>query len=257
MKNEKSTEIKVVKLEEGSADVCVVGTSPLLFNSMSAKALRDLLAPKPKKNKAEKESTLKHDPFEEFRSSIYQFDDPKSQTLLALPAPAFKSALSDVALDMPGDARKAQIARLTWVEGYIVPVWGVPLICCAGVRLQDMARTPDVRTRAVCLQWASRFTIRYATNMLKETTLANLLVGAGRLRGVGDFRPQKGKGSFGQFKIVSPKDPEFVALQKFGRKAQEVAMREPEPWDGLAPTAELLRYFADEKQRRGFNDKAA
>jgi len=252
------TAIEVVRLEEAYIDVCVIGTTPLLFNSMSAKAQRELLLPSGKKSAADKASKLKHDPVEEFRASIYASRDPQSPTLLEMPSPAFKSALADVALDMPGDGvNKSKIARLTWVEGYRVPVWGVPLLCMAGVRMANMERTPDIRTRAVVLEWASRFRIHFASTMVKEQAVVNLLAAAGRLRGVGDFRPQKGKGSFGQFEIVGPKDPRFVALLKMGRKAQEQAMANPVPWDGLADTTELLTWFAAESTKRGWKNVAA
>lgn len=258
-KSEKvETAIEVVRLEESHIDVCVVGTTPLLFNSMSAKAIRVLLMPSGKKSAAEKAANLKHDPVEEFRSSIYASRDADSPTLLELPAPAFKSALADVALDMPGDGvNKAKIARLTWVEGYRVPVWGKPLLCMGGVRLQDINHTPDIRTRAVVLEWASRFRINFAATMVKEQAVINLLAAAGRLRGVGDFRPQKGKGSFGQFEIVGPKDPRFAALLKQGRKVQVDAMAHPEPWDGLTDTTELLTWFAAEAAKRGWKNVAA
>lgn len=241
-------EINVLRVNEGSVEFCVLGTTPLILNRMSEKAKRELLLPR-KKTAADKAANLKHDPFAEFRASAYLAGGDQVPTRLLTVASAFKKALSSAALDIPG-AAKAQIARLTWVQGDYLCVYGLPRLFMAVVRSADMNRTPDVRTRAIVPAWAARLTIAYATPMLREQAVANLLAAAGIMRGVGDWRPEKGAGSYGKFELVSEDDPRFLEVLRMGREAQDEALAHPEPYD--AESAEMLTWFTDEAERRGF-----
>lgn len=242
--------IQVMEVKRGRVTFCVLGTTPLLYHRLAQKAQRELLLPSPKKNRSEKESALKHDPFAEFRGSVHSTSDEKAPTLLTIPALSFKCALSNAAIDIPGSATKAAIGRLSYVETDYLPCWGLPKLHMGIVRMADMARTPDVRTRACLPQWATRLTISYVRPILTEEVIANLLAGAGIMQGVGDFRTQKGKGNFGSFELVEEKDPRFQALLKIGRKQQIAAMENPECYDG--ETAELLSWFSSEAKRREF-----
>ena len=66
-------------------------------------------------------------------------------------------------------------------------------------RSADINKTPDVRTRAFLPEWATEITVRYARPTLSQHDIATLLLNAGMVCGVGDFRQEKGKGSFGTF----------------------------------------------------------
>ena len=113
--------ITVIKVETGSVTCLIRGTSPLIFNRMAEKAKRELLLPKGRKTAADKAQSLKHNPLEEFRASVYRWDNDERSTRLKFPAPAFKGAISTAALEVPG-MKKAQIGRLVWVEGTHVDV---------------------------------------------------------------------------------------------------------------------------------------
>jgi len=63
--------IEVVKIDYRTIDVCILGKSPIILNRMSEKAKRELLMPKGRKSAADKASTLKHNPLEEYRNSPY------------------------------------------------------------------------------------------------------------------------------------------------------------------------------------------
>ncbi len=246
-----SKEIQVLQVERSRVTICVLGLEPLLFNSMNAKARRELLLPSLKKNKTEKATTLKHDPYEEFRNSVYSTKNQKAPTLLTIPATAFKSALRSAAVDIPGDATKASVGRLTFVEGYAVPVWGIPCLRMDAVRMADMARTPDIRTRACLERWACIVSITFISPILTKEVVTNLFAGAGLTQGVGDFRNEKGKGNCGTFELVDEDDPRFVEIIKSGgREAQIAAMKDPAPHDG--ETADLLTWFDSEAKRREF-----
>ena len=244
------TEIDVLKVTHGQLDFCILGSMPLILNRMSEKVLRELLMPKGKKTAADKASSLKHDPMQEFLDSPYIDEDDSAPTYLQHLSSAFKNALKGAALDLPG-ANKSQIGRLTWVNGERVSIYGVPQIFCSVTRSADMNRTPDVRTRAIVPQWAARVSVSFVTPMLREQGVANLLASAGITQGVGDWRPGKGAGTYGQFELVSADDSRFQhVIKNGGREVQKAAMESPEAYD--RETRELLDWFGVESKRRGF-----
>ena len=247
MKKETSTDI--VQIQKGRLTAHVLGTSPLVLNAMSAKVMRGLLLPS-KKNAAEKASTLKHNPPEEYRASAYKTLGDAAPTRIIFPAVAFKAALADTAKDMPG-AAKTQMGRLTYVNGDTVSIYGVPKLLMSVVRSADIQRTPDIRTRAILPQWACEISIDYITPLLKEVVVARLLAAAGVMRGIGDGRPEKGKFAYGQFELVDSDDKRWAEIVKAGgRKAQDRAFTDPEPYD--SESLELLKWWEAEANQRGF-----
>lgn len=242
--------IDIGSIRKSTLEVCVLGTSPIILNRMSEKAMHELLLPRGKKNAAEKASTLKHEPMEEFRASPYVDRDESAPTLLQHLSAAFKKAMSGAALDLPG-ASKAQIGRLVWVEGERVPIWGVPQMLMSVTRSADMNKTPDVRTRAIVPQWATRFKVSFTESLIKTQSVVNLLASAGITQGIGDWRTGKGSGTYGAFEIVGADDARFKTIIKLGgRKAQLAAMESPEAYD--EETRELFAWWRGEVTRRGF-----
>lgn len=245
-----SGEIQIIEINTGTITVAVVGTTPLILNRLAEKAKHELLMPKGKKTSAEKASSLKHDPLAEFRASPTRLRDSDAPTLLALPSTAFKGAMRTAALDLPG-AKKSQIGRLTYIPGEFVGIYGVPEVFSTIVRSADMNRTPDVRTRCIVPKWAALLSITFVKPIMREQAIANLLAAAGITVGVGDFRPEKGAGNYGQFEVVGADDPRLIELMKTGgRDAQTAAMESPEAYDD--DTEELLSWFDVEVRRRGF-----
>jgi len=243
----KSVEIETIQIRQGVLKCYVLGTTPLILNRPSQKVREGLLLPPKRKNRNEKETTLKHDPLEEYRASPYTLADGPS--LLAMPVTAFKSAMRSAAIDMPG-ASKAEIGRLTYLEGEYAPIYGVPLMSMMMVRSADMNRTPDIRTRAIVPAWATRLCVRFTMPMLTDRVVANLLAAAGLIRGVGDFRPEKGAGNFGQFELVDAGDKRLKQIMASGgRAAQTAAMETPAHYD--QETADLFSYWSAEATRRG------
>ena len=241
--------VEILAISTSKVEFAIVGRTPLVLNRMSEKARHELLLPK-KKSAAEKQSTLKHDPLQEYVASAYRSQDDDAPTRLLHLATAFKSAMKSAAIDMPG-AAKAQIGRLTWVEGNYVSIYGVPKLLISVVRNSDMNKTPDIRSRAIVPEWACRISIEFVRPLLREKDVINLLAASGIIRGVGDWRPEKGSGTYGQFELVSANDPRFMKiLKEGGRKAQDEALKNPECYD--TESAEMLAWFTDEATRRGF-----
>jgi hypothetical protein len=250
MATKNDIEIEVPTINQGKITFLVVGVTPLICNRMSQKVLHELLLPKGKKTAADKASSLKHNPIDEFRSSPYTNGEPNSPTLIQHLSSAFKGAIKSAALDMPG-ANKSQIGRLTWVEGERIDIYGVPQLMMAVTRSADMNKTPDVRTRAVIPNWACRVTVSFVKPILREQSIVNLFAAAGVTQGIGDWRPGKGAGTYGQYRLVSEDDPEFLHIVSTGaRAAQEAGMATPVPYDD--ESEEMLAWFEVEANRRGF-----
>lgn len=242
--------IEVLKVSRETLTMYVLSDTPMIMNRMSNKTLTTLLAPKGKKTTVEKQSSLKHDVYEEYRSSPYLSRDDKSPTYIEQLATCFKKAIQGAALDSPG-ANKSQIGRLCWVVGERIAIYGVPKLFMAVTRSADMNKTPDVRTRVILPEWACKLTFEYVTPMLNRTTVANLFAMAGMTQGIGDWRVQKGSGTYGQFHLVDADDKDFLRIIKAGgRAAQMAGMQTPEPYD--SETEELLSWYDVETKRRGF-----
>ena len=245
------TEINVAKINKGIITCHILGTSPIILNRMSEKVRQELLLPKGRKTAADKAGSLKHDPLSEFRSSPYT-NEGDGPTYLQLLSSMFKKAMMTAALDIPG-ARKSQIGRLVYVEGDRVDLFGVPQIFLSVTRSADMNRTPDIRSRAIIPRWAAIIRIAYVKPMINETSVLNLLSAGGITAGIGDWRVEKGSGSYGQYTIVDESNPEFKQLMQEGRDSQVEAMQRPEPYDG--ETKELLGWFETEAWKRGLKPK--
>lgn len=242
----------VIQVDEIRTEVlklCILGTTPLIMNRLAEKARHELLLPGGRKTAADRAATLKHDPLEEFRASPYLMAEDDAPTLLAQMASAFKGAAMTASLDLPG-TRKAQIGRLLWVRNRLVEIYGVPEIFSAITRSADINKTPDVRTRAIVPKWATTIVVEFAVPLLNKRSVINLFAAAGKLSGIGDWRPEKGKGDYGQFVLVDPDNEQFLEIvASGGRAAQEAAMKDPFAHD--TETEELLAWFETEVQARG------
>ena len=248
-KQEDSGIVEVKQVDTKTVTVRIVGTAPLIMNRMSEKARQQLLLGAGKKTAAEKAGQAKHDPLYEFRSAPYRMINEDAPTLLGFPSSAFKAAMETAALETPG-AKKTQIGRLISVPWSNVAVYGEPRIICSVTRSADMAKTPDVRTRAILPEWACEVTCTFVTPTITLPTVVTLLANAGVVSGIGDWRQEKGAGSFGSFRIAQDDDAEFARIkQTGGRSVQEAAMEDPIPFD--EETKELLSWFNVEVRRRG------
>jgi len=246
---DKETEINVVAVERGYITFRLVGTAPLLHNTLSNKAKHELLLPSGRKTDADKKVTLKHVPLDEYNASIYRAK--AGPTLVQHLSSAFRGAMRSAALDLPG-VSKAEIGRLLWVEGDRIDIYGVPLLDMRIVRQAGMNRTPDVRTRCIMREWACSITVSFTRPQLKEQSVGNLLAAAGLYIGIGDYRNEKGAGNYGLFRTVSADDKDWPRIVAGGdRKVQEAAMAAPETFN--EETEELLSWYTDAvKDHRSF-----
>ena len=246
-KAEQSREVQIIAVGQERISVAIVGTMPFICNRVSGKAPGEFLVPAGKKNAAEKSQNVKHDVFQEYRNSPYTLDS--GPTLLAFLATAFKRAMMTAALDMPG-TKKAQIGRLVRVEGERLPLYGVPKLLMSITRCADIARTPDMLTRAILPQWAMLLNITYPTPHLREKSVINLLAAAGLFAGVGDWRTEKGAGNYGSFRLAGSDDAELKQIMATGgRNAQIAAINTPACYDD--ETEALLEWYRSVTAERG------
>lgn len=247
-KSEIGETVTIAEVEQRSMTFNIIGMSPLVPHAMSAGSKISLLYPAPKKNAAEKLTSMKHEPFDEFREAAYQFTDETQGSRLYMPAGSFHAAMASVAIDMVG-AKKSQIGRLTSVLGHKIPIFGIPKIWTTVVRSSDMARTPDIRTLPILPEWACSITVEFIGSLIKAASIVNLLGAAGIIIGIGDGRPEKGKLSMGKFKLVNDSDPDFLRIKKNGGyNAQDSALADPDFYD--LETERLLNRFNEERGKR-------
>jgi hypothetical protein len=227
----------------------ILGLTPLILNRQSEKAKRQLLLPALPTNKAQRTQTLKHDPIEEFRASPYiSKRDPTAPTWLHLPSGMFKKCIAQAALDIPG-ASKAQIGRLVSLQSTVIHVWGIPHMKADMVRQAGIAKTPDVRFRACLPEWATTVTYTYIPSIISPNSIANLVMAAGVICGIGDYRVEKGAGDFGQFRIATDDDDDWHRIVATGGRAvQQAALETPIFYD--EDTQELMEWFDAEIDRR-------
>jgi hypothetical protein len=245
-KSTEATTLHIDALKQGRVKMRIIGNTPMFFNAMSVKAKRSLLLGGGKKTAAEKKE-IKHDPESEFRDSVYKTQF--GPTLLAFPAPGIKNAMATAALVTDG-VKKTDVQRLIFLPQEKVSIWGHPYLRMDVVRSADMNRTPDVRTRAFLPRWCAEVDFAFVTPTLSTHAIASLLSNAGVVSGIGDFRQEKGKGSYGTFRIVSDEDEELWNELTSGeaRDCQQEAMDNPQAFDD--ETRELWAMLRQERIRR-------
>tara|TARA_R110000744_G_scaffold140263_1_gene251481 strand:+ start:76 stop:870 length:795 start_codon:yes stop_codon:yes gene_type:complete len=244
-----SSELVIHELKQGRIKLRMLGQTPLYFNSMGAKAWRDLLAGSGKKTAAERKE-IKHDPEREFRESVYK--KAKGDTHLCFPAAGVKGAMCTAALETPG-ITKTNVQRLIFLPESQIQIWGRPYLKMDIVRSADMNRTPDVRTRAYLPNWCAEIDIRFVTPTLSAMSIVSLLQNAGTIVGIGDFRQEKGRGSYGTFSVAGSEDMGdhqviWDNITQEDRSVQELAMDQPECAD--EQTADLMQFMQEERLRR-------
>lgn len=248
VKKAEAGELRIDPLKRGFATIRLIGETPLYFNAMSVKAKRTLLIGGGKKTAAEKKE-IKHDPEQEFRDSVYT--SPGGPTLLCFPAPAVKSAMATAALETPG-VTKTSVQRLIFLPQHRIRVWGKPYLKMDVVRSADMAKTPDVRTRAFLPRWVAEVDVAYVTPALSLHSIVTLVANAGVIVGIGDFRQEKGRGHYGTFSVAGEELGDHAETWREvtaeGRDVQAAAMETPECAD--ADTAELLAMLTGERMKR-------
>jgi hypothetical protein len=242
--------VTIQPLKMGVIRLRIIGIQPLIQNRMAEKVKQTLLVGGGKKTAAEKRE-IKHHPLDEFRSSIEMLPGAQAdKTAVGLRVVAVKAAMCDAAIETAG-ATKAGTQRLLFMPGDLVSLYGTPQLRMDVVRSADINKTPDIRTRAYFPKWGAEIEIRFVTPSLSATDVMTLLANAGILIGIGDFRQQKGKGSFGAFRIISDTEDDAEwndLIANHGKAAQLAAIQSPEYAN--PDTVDLMEFWDQENRRR-------
>ena len=214
--------VPVLKMEQ--ATFSLIGNSGLYCHRMGAKAKQQLLLGGRKKTAAERLS-LKHNPEQEFVDSMHVKSGLFDGTQVVFPATAVKSAMATAALVVDG-IKGTDVKRLVYIPDEWIPIYGIPKLRMDITRSADIGKTPDVRTRAFFPSWATQITVRWAKPALSKKSIYALLVNAGIMCGIGDFRQEKGKGGFGTWDVV-----DSIPKSHLDEAGQTEAIKEPEAYD--------------------------
>lgn len=240
------TTLQIDALKQGRVTLRIIGNTPMFFNAMSVKAKRTLLLGGGKKTAAERKE-LKHDPEAEYQASVYRTQ--AGPTLLCFPAPGIKNAMATAALVTDG-VKKTDVQRLIFLPQEKISVWGRPYLRMDVVRSADMNKTPDIRTRAFLPRWCAEVDFAFVTPSLSVHSIASLLSNAGMVSGIGDFRQEKGKGSYGTFRLAGDDDKQLwdELTSTEARDVQAAALEDPQAYDD--ETRELWAMLRQERMRR-------
>ena len=238
MPNPKEITIGIQELKMETMIVNLIGTSGMYHHRMAAKVRASLLLGGGKKTAAEK-LDIKHFPREEFRDCMDVIENAHEHTNVVFPSMALKSAMQNAALVTAG-LKKSDTQKLLFFPQETVPIFGIPVLRMTIMRSSDMARTPDVRTRAYFPEWGTQVEISFVTPQLSKKAILSLLTNAGMVIGIGDERQERGKGSAGRFKVSGAQFPKAL----LNRKAQWKAIQDPQPYG--PSDAELLANFDQE-----------
>ena len=249
-KETKSTGLTVQPLKQSSVKLKIIGTGPLIYNSMSLKAMSTLFMGAAKKTTAQKRE-IKHNPEEEFVDSCYV--NGQDGAFLSFPSTGIKRGMATSALETEG-VTKAGINRGIYVVGEHINIWGKPYMIMSVVRSSDMNRTPDIRTRAKLPRWCSEVTIRFISPTFTQHNITSLLTNAGTLCGLGDWRIEKG-GPMGGYKIKESGNKEEQKLwdeltKEEGATCQKLSLENPEIESHDNTSHQLYEAMKEERIKR-------
>ena len=203
------------------------------------------------KTTAEKRE-IKHNPEEEFRDSVYKKSHGK--THLYFPPAAIKQAMATAAIETKGVA-KTNVQRLIFLPELETEIYGRPYLKIDTVRMANINKTPDMRTRAYLPEWCAEINISFVQPTLSAVDVYTLLQNAGSIVGLGDFRQEKGRGAYGCFTVTGEGMPnweehkeDWERITQDGMIAQQHALANPEYADEM--TEELMSYLNEERARR-------
>jgi len=246
-KETQSTSLIVEKLKQSTITLPIVGTGPLIYNSMSLKAMSALFMGAAKKTAAQKKD-IKHNPEEEFVDSCYI--NGQDGAYLSFPSTGIKRGMATSALETEG-VTKAGINRGIYVVGEHINIWGRPYMNMSVVRSSDINRTPDIRTRAKLPRWCSEVTIRYISPTFTQNNITSLLTNAGTLCGLGDWRIEKG-GPMGGYKLKEASDQKLwdELTKEEGATCQKLALENPEIESHDNISHQLYEAMQEERAKR-------
>lgn len=215
-KEEQGIEINIPELKIEQTTITIIGDSPLISNTFSEKAKREILDKQMKKAKKVKEAK---NPWECFMESLHWMTEkPKDKKgNVIYTKEAFEDAIKKGAkFGFPAVGIKQSALSAGYRSGILknkVCMQGAFHINKELVEIEgdltmreDMVRIPmggaDIVFRGEFSNWKATFTISYDANMLTLEQLIQLINYGGYAVGIGDWRPEK-SGNHGMFHVAT------------------------------------------------------
>tara|TARA_R100000734_G_C3293357_1_gene84855 strand:+ start:327 stop:968 length:642 start_codon:yes stop_codon:yes gene_type:complete len=184
------------------------GTSPLVINRFSAKAMEEMRATQ------EAGSTSRSKKIREAKDFDALYEGAKhtsEQGWEGIHAAAFRNAAISACRAVGFKMTHAKLAFMVLADGFD-KVDGAPLVkLTEGKAEKWVAPTRnatgviDLRSRPMYRKWGTTLKIRYDAGMLSETDIVNLIARVGMQVGIGEGRPDSKQSAglgFGLFEIV-------------------------------------------------------
>jgi len=196
VKSSKSTSVELKDFKIRQTIIEIEGISPLITNKFSNKA-QEMIASK----QQGKSKNAKHEikvPAEDYENAKHKLTDGTD----GFPAAGYKAAMTRGA-KMIGmvmkDTQTSFFVKADCEETQLVRT-------CGDSRMRtDMVRvgmgSADIRYRPEYPKWSAKLTIEFNEGVLSLEQIYQMISAAGYGCGIGEMRPEKGKFSFGRFKI--------------------------------------------------------
>ena len=218
-KVEEGIEINIPQIKIEEVTITIIGDTPLIMNTFSEKAKREILDKQMKKAKKPREAKNK---WECFIESLHWIKGKPSEYTQE----AFEEALKNGAeFGFPAVGVKQSALSSAYRAGFIknkVCMQGAFHIKEELVKIEgdltmreDMVKIPmagaDVVFRGEFNNWRSTFTVTYDKNVISVEQLIQFINYGGFSVGIGDWRPEK-SGNHGMFHVAT--NEELKELEK-------------------------------------------
>lgn len=208
-----STAIELPPLALETVEIPLIGTSPLIVNAWSEKALRAMADKQQKRATKGREAKV---PFNDFVGSLYWLSEKPSvvteedvdRATFGFPAVAFKSA-AVTACTSTGAITKVAARQAFHVIGQMVEILGAPPamredVCRVGMGVADL------RYRGQFEPWAVRVRVEINSAVISAEQVVNLFSLAGFAVGIGEWRPER-DGGYGRFRVATSAELEGLS----------------------------------------------
>lgn len=205
----KSLSIDIPELKLGIMTLTLKGTTPLIMNKFSNKALRQIA--EKQQGRAQQKRGAK-DPEADCVGALHVLDGSPEPKIVhragrvsikgkfGFPSSGFKKC-AVYAADQVG-LRASQVNKAFHVLGVLTEIKGSdPVMREDFVRVGGISKSADIRYRPEFETWSVQLTIRYNSLAITPQQIANLYNLAGFAIGIGDWRPQRG-GQAGMFEVA-------------------------------------------------------
>lgn len=190
------------------AEFLIRGTSPYVQHKFSMKARNQIMETQAAGGQAKSKKVREAKDFDEvFRNAGYF----AHEGWRGIPAPAFRNAMISACRTVGFKMTHAKLAASILADGFDQET-GKPLVKIVGdpERHDDYVRNDngsvDIRCRPMWKEWSAKVRIKFDTDMLSVTDVANLLMRVGYQVGIGegrnDSKDSAGVG-WGHFEIVN------------------------------------------------------